>query len=73
MKIPDPKIRVTNNIGEIGTRSFDPSSGVQAARIAYLEGATAMAAMFHDALESKDLPRVLALAKATERASFYDY
>jgi len=73
MKLTDPEIKVTHNVGEITTKSFPVTNGVTTAHIAYKEGAFAMAKMFRDAINSGDLGKVMELARATETNSFYEY
>jgi hypothetical protein len=73
MKLTDPKIKISNHVGQIRARSFPEAGGLSTAHIAYKEGAEAMASMFREAIQSGDLNRVIDLAKATEKTSFYEY
>lgn len=73
MKLPNPKIRVVNHVGQMLSVSFPESNGVTAARIAYVEGAAQMAKMFRQAIESGNMGGVMALARATDTKSFYEF
>ena len=73
MKIIDAKIKEVNNVGQIGNVSFPLSGGVTTAHIAYTEGASNMAKMFREAIQSGDLKKLLELSSATETDSFYKY
>lgn len=73
MKLTNPQIKIVNNVGQVRTRSFNPTNGMTTANTAYKEGAMAMADMFRDAIQSGNLKKVMDIAKATEQNSFYEY
>lgn len=71
MKLPDPKIRMVNNVLQVGP--YSGTNEVTSAHLGYKHGAETVARMFSELVLANDMAGAFALAKAVETNSFYQY
>jgi len=70
MNLPNPQITNINSVVRINGKAI-AGGEIGAAQIAYVEGASALAKMFREAIYAGDIEAAFRLAKATETNSFY--